>query len=123
MFQPGETIVAVGMRFRGNHNFKNDAYMLKREPKNRYDPNAIKIVHVKSNTHVAYVSRDTQAYAQCNKIYRPVFRESDLAVRLGISHAVEDTVTNAKRQIKRREKRFVPPPTRRSARLAEARKE
>ena len=65
----GDDIVAVGMRYRGNHIFRPDNdYKLLREPTNSYDPNAIKIMF--GARHVAYVARDSQYMADLNKVYK-----------------------------------------------------
>ena len=62
-------IVAVGMRFRGNHIFRPDNdYKLLREPNNPYDPNAIKIML--GARHVAYVARNSQYMANLKKVYK-----------------------------------------------------
>ncbi len=86
-----DSIVAVGMRFRGNHIFRNtNSYTLEREPTNPYDPDAIKIMH--GSTHVAYVSRDSQYKANIRKVYklRTGFVPGSAAAYLYAAHDVSN---------------------------------
>ena len=62
----------VGMRFYGGHIFSiNDSIIIKKDPSNKYDNNAIKVLVKSKNDrdsvykHVAYVARDyTQLLAE-----------------------------------------------------------